>query len=176
MADNLSDIVRQHRNARRRELYRIHRDAETPDQTEERRRRRREYMRNRRATTDRDDERRTNREYMRRTRSTIASEHRQNTFQLRREGPPHSSSDSRTRIPSFDDPDVIAKISKFYDDLNSLQCNVQCAVCQEQFPFITLTANNLCARCQKDKHDPKLYSAANNMDPGPLPNELMVCS
>jgi len=45
---------------------------------------------------------------------------------------------------------------------------------QEQFPFITLTTNNLCTRCHNDKHDPKLYSVGNNMDPGSLPNELGV--
>ena len=41
MADN---DVRQRRNARRREMYRMQRAAETPAEIEERRRRHREYM------------------------------------------------------------------------------------------------------------------------------------
>ena len=31
-----------------------------------------------------------------------------------------------------------------------------------------------CVRCSRDKHIPKMYSAANNMNPGSLPPELMV--
>ena len=31
-----------------------------------------------------------------------------------------------------------------------------------------------CQRCSRDKHIPKLYSSANNMDPGPIPSELQV--
>jgi len=152
-----------------RELYRIQRATETPEESKERRRRRRVYMRRRRENTDREEERRRNREYNQRRRVNIASEQHQNAFQLHSEHPEHSSS----LIPSFNDPAVMAKMRKFYDDLNSLECNVQCV---EQFPFITLTANNLCARCHRDKHDPKLYSACNNMDPGSLPIELMVCA
>ena len=61
MADNVSDAadsIRQRRNARRRELYRIQRAAETPEESEERRCRRREYMRGRRENTDPEEERR----------------------------------------------------------------------------------------------------------------------
>ena len=46
MAENARDsfdYIRQRRNARRRELYRTHRVAETPEQREERRRRNYEY-------------------------------------------------------------------------------------------------------------------------------------
>ena len=32
----------------------------------------------------------------------------------------------------------------------------------------------LCVRCCRDKHIPKMYSSANNMDPGPLPPQLQV--
>ena len=48
------------------------------------------------------------------------------------------------------------KIAKFYEDLFSLQ-SVKCSVCQEQFPFITVNADNVCTQCHRDKHVPKLY-------------------
>ena len=32
-----------------------------------------------------------------------------------------------------------------------------------------------CVRCRRDKHIPKVYSTANNMNPGPVPPELVVC-
>ena len=67
-------------------------------------------------------------------RANIASEQHQHTFQLNRE--PISCEDNLNSIPTFDDLDVIAKLMKFYDDLNSLQSNSQCLMCQEQFPFI----------------------------------------
>ena len=31
-----------------------------------------------------------------------------------------------------------------------------------------------CVRCIQDKRTPKLYSSMNNMDPGPVPPELLV--
>ena len=36
--------------------------------------------------------------------------------------------------------------------------------------------NTECVCCRQDKHIPKLYSSVNNMDPGSLPAELLVCS
>ena len=33
-----------------------------------------------------------------------------------------------------------------------------------------------CSRCGRDKRIPKLYSPANNMDPGPVPPQLQVTS
>jgi len=63
-------------------------------------------------------------------------------------------------------------MTKFYDDYNII-IHVLC-VKSMQFPFITVT-NNICTKCNRDSHTPKLYSAANNMDPGTLPTELMVC-
>jgi len=66
-------------------------------------------------------------------------------------------------------------MTKFYDNLNSLQCNVQCVICQEQFPFITLPIIFAQDVTEIDTTF-KLYSAGNNMDPGALPNELMECA
>ena len=78
-------------------------------------------------------------------------------------------------VPSFDNPTVSVKVTKFYEDLFSLQ-SLKCFVRQEQFLFITVNADNVCTRCHRDKHVPKLYCGDNNMDPGPVPTELIICS
>ena len=48
-----------------------------------------------------------------------------------------------------------------------------CGCCNESFPSLKLTfGDSVCSRCSHDKQEPKLYSAANNMDPGPVPPVL----
>ena len=50
--------------------------------------------------------------------------------------------------------------------------NIKCNICNECWPTKTNlnTVPYICNRCQKDKHNPKLfYSAENNMDPGNVP-------
>ena len=49
-----------------------------------------------------------------------------------------------------------------------------CVVCLECFPTIKISKAGACNRCGADSRVPKLYSARNNMDPGPLPPELCV--
>ena len=47
----------------------------------------------------------------------------------------------------------------------------------ETFPGLTVratAAGNECVRCNRDKHNPKVYSCENNMHPGPVPQELLV--
>ena len=39
--------------------------------------------------------------------------------------------------------------------------------CSEGFPRLCLYSHE-CQRCSRDKHIPKPYSSANNMDPGPV--------
>ena len=39
----------------------------------------------------------------------------------------------------------------------------------------TSSTESECLRCTRDKHNPKLYSSANNMNPGVVPPQLMVC-
>ena len=39
------------------------------------------------------------------------------------------------------------------------------------FP-LTCCSSAACNRCSRDKREPKLHSAANNMDPGPVPPAL----
>ena len=50
----------------------------------------------------------------------------------------------------------------------------KCITCMEAFPGLKVNSRSECVRCSRDKHTPKLYSMANNMNPGPVPSELQV--
>ena len=83
-------------------------------------------------------------------------------------------------IPLFDQPGVRSKIKNFHVRLAAVQVP-RCVSCSEKFPGLTVRAtspdsnNTECVRCRRDKHIPKLYCSANNMNPGPIPSELLVC-
>ena len=143
---------REERLRRRRERYRIARERETPEQREERLRRNREYMRRRRAAM---------------TPEQRQTERRRNSHQDSTRLP------TREEPPSFDDPGVVRKMTEFHNDLLGLQAS-RCTVCVERFPSICVDTTSICKRCCNDKRVPKLYSADNNMDPGPVPLELTV--
>ena len=78
-------------------------------------------------------------------------------------------------------PIIHSKMKSFHSRLLALEAS-KCATCLENFPGLSVSAvscdtNNVeCIRCKQDKHVPKLYSFANNMDPGCLPTQLQVCS
>ena len=63
-------------------------------------------------------------------------------------------------------------MSKFHADMASIEV-FRCMTCSEAFPGLRLHSRE-CQRCSRDKHIPKLYSSANNMDPGPVPPQLQV--
>ncbi len=64
---------------------------------------------------------------------------------------------------------------KFHEHMASPNV-LKCTPCFEQFPGIQLCSQSTeCLRCSRDKRTPKLYSSANNMDPGSVPPELQVC-
>ena len=49
----------------------------------------------------------------------------------------------------------------------------RCTTCLECFPDLTMAASSTeCRCCTQDKHIPKLYSTANNMNPGVVPRQL----
>ena len=79
--------------------------------------------------------------------------------------------------PLFNQPFVRAKMSKFHSQVAQVQVS-KCITCLERFPGLNVKAisPNLteCVRCTRDKHIPKIYSSANNMDPGPIPLQLQV--
>ena len=76
----------------------------------------------------------------------------------------------------FTQPSVQEKMRRFHSHIASLTCP-KCSTCSESFPGLQLPPPfNECARCIRDKHIPKMYSSANNMDPGFLPTQLQVSS
>ncbi len=68
----------------------------------------------------------------------------------------------------FEQSAVQCKMQNFHSKLEFYSCTS----CLERFP--NLANSTICARCNRDKRIPKLYSANNNMDPGPVPPQLQV--
>ncbi len=81
-------------------------------------------------------------------------------------------------VPLLDQPAIQKKIKKFHIELASLEVPQPCTTCQQAIPKISpiLSLSQECKRCFKDTCYPKVYSCDNNMDPGPIPSELQVCS
>ena len=51
----------------------------------------------------------------------------------------------------------------------------ECNTCKERFTGLRLRSDlSQCIQCSNDHHQTKLYSSANNMDPGPVPQVLQV--
>ena len=109
-------------------------------------------------------------------RRTLSQRRKECILLLRRTQPQQlaaTNSNCTNEFPSFDDPSVISKIATFHEQLMSLTFH-KCTVCLENFPSLTINSAGVCLRCHSDKHEPKLYSPQNNMDPGPVPLELTV--
>ena len=76
--------------------------------------------------------------------------------------------------PLFEQHVVRCKMSSFHSKLMSLEFH-RCTTCLECFPDLTMAASSTeCRRCTQDKHIPKLYSTANNMNPGVVPRQLPI--
>ena len=158
---------------RRRELYRQHRERETPEEREVRLSRRRDYYRRRRAALS-IQEYESNLRERRTTYSTDASTNAQAVDRSELVQNSGSSADQGyAELPRFDHPDVTAKITEFHTYVDSLQ-SAKCEVCLEQFPNLRVDSHQCCRRCATDKHVPKLFSCQNNMNPGAVPPELTV--
>ena len=75
-------------------------------------------------------------------------------------------------MPTVEDEWVQGKLDTVHAKMSSLSFS-HCSCCNESFPSIKLTSSgSVCSRCSRDKQEPKLYSAANNMDPGSVPPAL----
>ena len=83
---------------------------------------------------------------------------------------------AQPQLPLFQQCSVKAKMHTFHANMATLDTPV-CTTCSEKFPGLQLYSNSTeCLRCSRDKHIPKVYSSANNMDPGPIPPQLQVSS
>ena len=75
------------------------------------------------------------------------------------------------QLPLFQQCSIQAKMRKFHANMGTLD-TLTCSTCSERFPGLHFhSKSNECLRCSRDKHIPKLYSSANNMNPGPIPKE-----
>ena len=74
---------------------------------------------------------------------------------------------------TIDDERLVDKIKEFHRKLFGIKV-VLCSVCLECFPNIKIDDGGVCTRCRADSRTLKIYSAGNNMDPGPVPPELSV--
>ena len=163
---------REERLQRWREQYRARRNRESKEERQARLARRREYDRCRYAAMTTEHWR--NLTQRRRERATqgncqisFASDPQQPGELV--DNPQYHSGE----VPLFDPPSIIYKVTEFHNSLMSLAA-VKCTVCLENFPTLKINTAGICTRCHEDKHSPKLYSAHNNMDPGPVPPELKV--
>ena len=76
----------------------------------------------------------------------------------------------RSQRPLFEQPCVQTKMAKFHAHMSTLDIST-CTTCSEGFPGLQLySSTSQCLQCSRDKHTPKLYTSANNMDPGPVPS------
>ena len=77
------------------------------------------------------------------------------------------------KLQKLEQRGVQAKMQSFHRDISALS-SPTCITCMESFPGMKVTFKSECARCSRDKHTPKVFSEANNMNPGQVPPELQV--
>ena len=78
------------------------------------------------------------------------------------------------QLSLFEQYSVRQKMVAFHRHLATLAIS-NCTTCSEGFPGLECCRTTECRRCSQDKHIPKLYSTANNMNPGVVPLQLQVC-
>ena len=72
------------------------------------------------------------------------------------------------------------KDDKLHSKIEALEMS-KCITCLERFPALNVKAvspdsvDTECVCCRQDEHIPKVYFSSINMDPGPVPSELLVC-
>ena len=90
----------------------------------------------------------------------------------------HASREIDHSAPLFGQPAVHQKMRAFHSAMAATRFH-RCGTCLENFPSVSLISHaegsGQCRKCFTDKHIPKLYSPANNMDPGAVPPQLQVC-
>ena len=160
-----SDDQREDRLARRREVY----AAQSDNQREDRLARRREVY----ADDQREDRLARRREVY----AAQSDDQREEGLARRREDYAAQSNHQREeRLPRTQQIHD-SRLIKFHDSVSSMAFS-KCDTCLERFPNLSVTtqanAINKCIRCGNDKHIPKLFSSANNMDPGAVPPQLQV--
>ena len=74
-----------------------------------------------------------------------------------------------SHVALLDQPAVRAKMRNFHLSITNIDVP-KCITCLESFPGMSMcTDSNECNRCHRDQCSPKLFSHANNVDPGDVP-------
>lgn len=85
-----------------------------------------------------------------------------------------NSEASDVHLPMLEQQRVQNRMKKFHEAISAIETPL-CTTCLEKFPGMRMsTRSSECERCARDKRHPKLYSAANDMNPGSIPSELQV--
>ena len=103
-------------------------------------------------------------------RAAESNEQREDRLQRVRESRQGHTVDSQDAI--LDQPTVRTKMLKFHRSISNIEVPL-CLTCLESFPGLSVSSDE-CNRCHRDDSTPKLYSDANNMDPGEVPPQLQV--
>jgi hypothetical protein len=161
---------------RRRERERARRQSESAEQREERLRRRRVRDRARRAAQSVEQRQ----VLLQRRRDRLIAESaeqrgaRLRDLSARRQQQISHETEREPSAQLVSRPSVQAKMTTFHAHFSNLT-SPTCSTCLESFPGLQLRSSSTeCMRCSKDLRTPKLYSSANNMDPGMLPPQLQV--
>ena len=168
-----SDEQREDRLQLMRDQQRTRRAAESDEQREDRLQLMRDQEHERRAAES--DEQREDRlqlmrdqEHERRAAEDLSL--RNGRLQRLRES--RERQEDRSQVSLLDQPAVRAKVLKFHQSLIEIE-EPLCLTCLESFPGLTVSSDE-CTRCRRDDSTPKLYSDANNMNPGEVPPHLQV--
>lgn len=157
--------------SRRNELARKRRAKETVEQKS----RRNQLARDKRANESVEErrERLTKRNERDRARRAARIELAPPEATRTQEPNPNITANLAPDFPLLEQHQVQVAMKSFHQEMSTIQ-TPKCSTCMERFPGIQLNSRGECLRCTRDKHVPKLFSEANNMDPGSTPTELQV--
>ena len=82
----------------------------------------------------------------------------------------------QSQFPLLQQYSIQTKMRKLHTNMGTLDTPV-CTTCSEGFPGLQLYSKSTeCLRCSRNKHTPKVYSSASNINPGPIPPQRLDVS
>ena len=177
-SERLAAESEQHRLARAR-LERVHihtrqaLDTETPEQRDARLDRM-SVRQSERLATETPEERQARLSHVTACRNERLTEETVDQREARLQADRERHRDQVTHLPLLEQSSVQSKMLKFHAHCAALEMPA-CTTCCKQFPGLKVNSHSgECLSCSRDKHVPKLYSSENNMNPGPVPQQLQV--
>ena len=175
-SERLAAESEQHRLAR---LERVHihtrqaLDTETPEQRDARLDRM-SVRQSERLATETPEERQARLSHVIACRNERLTEETLDQREARLQADRERHRDQVTHLPLLEQSSVQSKMLKFHAHCAALEMPTCTTYCK-QFPGLKVNSHSgECLSCSRDKHVPKLYSSENNMNPGPVPQQLQV--